>query len=142
MKDMFLRDVRFVQLVEETNFVSPHRWFKHAGESYIKVPFLGAVSYLTLAVTPFCIAFAILWAVNRDKSFAWIGQDILVSILSYSDISCRLSRSEPIFFFSLAVCARARACCVLQIPLPIRIITFQLLDCVCRNSVYFLYLSG
>ncbi|XP_057446400.1 signal peptide peptidase-like 2 isoform X2 [Lotus japonicus] len=60
------------------------RWFKHAGESYIKVPFLGAVSYLTLAVTPFCIAFAILWAVNRDKSFAWIGQDILVGTVLLS----------------------------------------------------------
>ncbi|KAG4394555.1 hypothetical protein GLYMA_20G055867v4 [Glycine max] len=56
------------------------RWFKHAGESYIKVPFLGAISYLTLAVSPFCITFSILWAVYRNESFAWIGQDILVRI--------------------------------------------------------------
>ncbi|KAG4917973.1 hypothetical protein JHK82_055426 [Glycine max] len=54
------------------------RWFKHAGESYIKVPFLGAISYLTLAVSPFCITFSILWAVYRNESFAWIGQDILL----------------------------------------------------------------
>ncbi|XP_061337256.1 signal peptide peptidase-like 2 isoform X2 [Gastrolobium bilobum] len=53
------------------------RWFKHAGESYIKVPFLGAISYLTLAVSPFCITFAVLWAVFRNESFAWIGQDVL-----------------------------------------------------------------
>ncbi|XP_068645668.1 signal peptide peptidase-like 4 [Aristolochia californica] len=53
------------------------RWFKRAGESFIKVPFFGAVSYLTLAVTPFCIAFAVVWAVYRRISFAWIGQDIL-----------------------------------------------------------------
>ncbi|XVF10582.1 hypothetical protein REPUB_Repub07fG0195000 [Reevesia pubescens] len=53
------------------------RWFKRAGESYIKVPFFGALSYLTLAVSPFCIAFAVVWAVYRNKSFAWIGQDIL-----------------------------------------------------------------
>ncbi|KAK2367164.1 signal peptide peptidase [Trifolium repens] len=53
------------------------RWFKNAAESYIKLPFIGAVSYLTLAVTPFCITFAVFWAVYRDKSFAWIGQDIL-----------------------------------------------------------------
>ncbi|XP_021820817.1 signal peptide peptidase-like 2 [Prunus avium] len=53
------------------------RWFKRTGESYIKVPILGAVSYLTLAVSPFCIAFAVLWAVFRNVSFAWIGQDIL-----------------------------------------------------------------
>lgn len=56
------------------------RWFKQAGESFIKVPVLGAISYLTVAVAPFCIALAVVWAVYRDVSFAWIGQDILVSI--------------------------------------------------------------
>eukprot|EP00262_Sarcandra_glabra_P021198 TRINITY_DN881_c0_g1_i1.p1 TRINITY_DN881_c0_g1~~TRINITY_DN881_c0_g1_i1.p1 ORF type:complete len:537 (-),score=77.67 TRINITY_DN881_c0_g1_i1:227-1837(-) len=54
------------------------RWFKRAGESFIKVPFFGAVSYLTLAISPFCIAFAVVWAYYRRRiSFAWIGQDIL-----------------------------------------------------------------
>ncbi|XVE57897.1 hypothetical protein DITRI_Ditri04bG0127200 [Diplodiscus trichospermus] len=53
------------------------RWFKRAGESSIKVPFFGAISYLTLVVSPFCVAFAVLWAVYRNVSFAWIGQDIL-----------------------------------------------------------------
>nr|XP_043607908.1 signal peptide peptidase-like 2 [Erigeron canadensis] len=53
------------------------RWFKHAAQSFIKVPFFGAVSYLTLAVMPFCIVFAVLWAVYRESKFAWIGQDIL-----------------------------------------------------------------
>ncbi|XP_008778907.2 signal peptide peptidase-like 4 isoform X2 [Phoenix dactylifera] len=53
------------------------RWFKRAGESFIKVPFFGAVSYLTLAVSPFCIAFAVVWAVYHSLSYAWIGQDIL-----------------------------------------------------------------
>ncbi|KAF8380221.1 hypothetical protein HHK36_027703 [Tetracentron sinense] len=53
------------------------RFFKRAGESFIKVPFFGAVSYLTLAVAPFCIAFAVIWAIYRRISFAWIGQDIL-----------------------------------------------------------------
>ncbi|KAK1313519.1 Signal peptide peptidase-like 4 [Acorus calamus] len=53
------------------------RWFKHAGESFVKVPFFGPVSYLTLAVSPFCIAFAVIWAVYRRISLAWIGQDIL-----------------------------------------------------------------
>ncbi|KAJ3672223.1 hypothetical protein LUZ60_006944 [Juncus effusus] len=52
-------------------------WFKNAGGSFIKVPFFGAVSHLTLAVSPFCVAFAVLWAVYRRLSFAWIGQDIL-----------------------------------------------------------------
>ncbi|XP_048320974.2 signal peptide peptidase-like 4 [Ziziphus jujuba] len=58
--------------------LSCFRWFKHAGESYVKVPFFGAVSYLTLAVLPFCMVLAVVWAVYRRRiSYAWIGQDIL-----------------------------------------------------------------
>ncbi|KAK6117051.1 hypothetical protein DH2020_049194 [Rehmannia glutinosa] len=57
--------------------LSSFRWFKQAGESFIKLPILGAISYLTVAVAPFCIAFAVVWAVYRTVSFAWIGQDIL-----------------------------------------------------------------
>ncbi|KAH7691731.1 Peptidase A22B signal peptide peptidase protein [Dioscorea alata] len=53
------------------------RWFKRAGESFIEVPFFGDVSYLTLTVSPFCLAFAVIWAVYRRISFALIGQDIL-----------------------------------------------------------------
>ncbi|KAI4315428.1 hypothetical protein L6164_028240 [Bauhinia variegata] len=53
------------------------RWFKSARESYIKVPLFGAISYLTLAVSPFCVTFSVLWAVYRNVSVAWIGQDIL-----------------------------------------------------------------
>lgn len=56
------------------------RWFQRAGDAYVKVPFLGPISYLTLAVSPFCIVFAVLWAVYRIASFAWIGQDVLVRI--------------------------------------------------------------
>ncbi|XP_059301625.1 signal peptide peptidase-like 4 isoform X1 [Lycium ferocissimum] len=57
--------------------LSCFRWFEHAQESFIKVPLLGPVSYLTLAISPFCLIFAVLWAVFRRVSFAWIGQDIL-----------------------------------------------------------------
>ncbi|XP_044951423.1 signal peptide peptidase-like 4 [Hordeum vulgare subsp. vulgare] len=53
------------------------RWFKPAARSFVKVPFFGAVSYLTLAVCPFCIVFAVLWAVYRRMPYAWIGQDVL-----------------------------------------------------------------
>lgn len=74
------------------------RWFKRAGEAFIKVPFFGAVSYLTLAVSPFCITFAVVWAVYRDVSFAWIGQDILVSI-SFSTVSITMF----IFFHKLLI---------------------------------------
>ncbi|KAL4586078.1 hypothetical protein LXL04_010709 [Taraxacum kok-saghyz] len=57
--------------------LSCFRWFEHAAETFVKVPFLGAVSYLTIGVSPFCIVFAVIWAVYRRISFAWIGQDIL-----------------------------------------------------------------
>lgn len=53
------------------------RWFKQAAGSTIKVPFFGAVSYLTLAVSPFCIVAAVIWAIKRNNPYAWIGQDIL-----------------------------------------------------------------
>ncbi|XP_019176213.1 PREDICTED: signal peptide peptidase-like 4 isoform X2 [Ipomoea nil] len=57
--------------------LSCFRWFERAAETFVKIPLLGAVSYLTLAVSPFCIVFAVMWAVYRRVSFAWIGQDIL-----------------------------------------------------------------
>ncbi|QHO39645.1 Signal peptide peptidase-like [Arachis hypogaea] len=41
--------------------LSCFRWFQHAGQTFVKIPFFGAVSYLTLAMTPFCIVFAVLW---------------------------------------------------------------------------------
>ncbi|KAK7389940.1 hypothetical protein VNO78_25237 [Psophocarpus tetragonolobus] len=57
--------------------LSCFRWFRQPAQTFVKIPFFGAVSYLTLAVTPFCIVFAVVWAVNRRASWAWIGQDIL-----------------------------------------------------------------
>ncbi|XAR63051.1 hypothetical protein NMG60_11022853 [Bertholletia excelsa] len=57
--------------------LSSFRWFERPAGSFVKVPFFGAVSYLTLAVSPFCIAFAVLWAVFRRVNFGWMGQDIL-----------------------------------------------------------------
>jgi signal peptide peptidase-like protein 2B len=53
------------------------RWFPNSSTSCVNVPYLGNVSALALAVSPFCIAFAVLWGVFRHLSFAWIGQDIL-----------------------------------------------------------------
>jgi len=68
------------------SILEPFRWFKPAAESFVKVPFIGAVSHLTLAVCPFCIAFAVVWAVFRQLPYAWIGQDILVSVALFSMI--------------------------------------------------------
>ncbi|KAH7352275.1 hypothetical protein KP509_19G037900 [Ceratopteris richardii] len=53
------------------------RWLTRASGLYVNIPFIGPVSRLTLAVSPFCITFATVWAVYRHVSFAWIGQDIL-----------------------------------------------------------------
>lgn len=53
------------------------RWFTHANGLYVKVPFIGPVSVLTLIVSPFCITFATVWAYYRHLSFAWVAQDIL-----------------------------------------------------------------
>ncbi|KAK9076401.1 hypothetical protein SSX86_004735 [Deinandra increscens subsp. villosa] len=57
--------------------LSCFRLFENAAKTFIKVPFLGAVSYLTLGVSPFCVTCAVVWAVYRRYHFAWIGQDIL-----------------------------------------------------------------
>lgn len=59
----------------------PHRWFPTAGATFINVPILGAVSVLALCLSPFCVTFSVVWGVYRMNSYAWIGQDILVSFL-------------------------------------------------------------
>ncbi|KAL3619923.1 Signal peptide peptidase-like 3 [Castilleja foliolosa] len=43
----------------------------------VNLPLLGEVSYLSLGVLIFCLVFAIVWAINRNASYSWIGQDIL-----------------------------------------------------------------
>lgn len=73
------------------------RWFRRTGESFIKVPIFGAVSYLTLAVSPFCITFAVVWAVYRNSSFGWIGQDILVRILFFWGNNIYISLNASLF---------------------------------------------
>lgn len=59
------------------SLLSSFRCFEHAAGSFIKIPVFGAVSYLALAVSPFCIVCAVLWAAYRREAYAWIGQDIL-----------------------------------------------------------------
>ncbi|XP_073388593.1 signal peptide peptidase-like 2 isoform X2 [Physcomitrium patens] len=54
-----------------------YRWFPKAGKKFIKVPLLGEVSVLALFLSPFCLAFSVVWGVFRLNSYAWIGQDVL-----------------------------------------------------------------
>ncbi|XP_071697732.1 signal peptide peptidase-like 4 [Rutidosis leptorrhynchoides] len=57
--------------------LSCFRSLEQAAKTFIKILFLGAVSYLALFVSPLCVVCAILWAAFRRHHFAWIGQDIL-----------------------------------------------------------------
>ncbi|EFJ28538.1 hypothetical protein SELMODRAFT_93092 [Selaginella moellendorffii] len=53
------------------------RWFTHTSRKFVLLPVFGSVSVLSMLVSPFCITFAVLWAVYRHVNFAWIAQDIL-----------------------------------------------------------------
>ncbi|GJN04367.1 hypothetical protein PR202_ga21911 [Eleusine coracana subsp. coracana] len=57
------------------------RIFKDCGHRTVRLPLLGEVLSLSAGILPFCVVFAVLWAVYRHASFAWIGQDILVRCL-------------------------------------------------------------
>ncbi|GJN40139.1 hypothetical protein PR202_gb29314 [Eleusine coracana subsp. coracana] len=57
------------------------RIFKDCGHRTVQLPLLGEVLSLSVGILPFCVVFAVLWAVYRHASFAWIGQDILVRCL-------------------------------------------------------------
>ncbi|KAI3515804.1 hypothetical protein L1887_14708 [Cichorium endivia] len=38
------------------------QFFEDAAKTFVKVPLIGAVSYLTLGVSPFYVTFAVIWA--------------------------------------------------------------------------------
>lgn len=50
---------------------------RSCGRKSVSIPIFGEVSVLSLVMLPFCIAFAVTWAVTRQSSVAWIGQDVL-----------------------------------------------------------------
>lgn len=61
------------------------------------------MSYLTLAISPFCIAFAVVWGVKRQLSFAWIGQDILVRESLY-ELPLLYCVNSLLYFSFIVVC--------------------------------------
>lgn len=66
-----------------------NRACKECRQRTVNLPCFGEVLLLSAIAFPFCGAFAILWAVFQHASFAWIGQDILVSLpLSLSIFFC------------------------------------------------------
>ncbi|GAB4857146.1 Signal peptide peptidase-like 3 [Ancistrocladus abbreviatus] len=54
-----------------------HRTCRNCWQKTVKVPYLGENSILSLSVLLFCVAFAVWWAVTRQASYSWIGQDVL-----------------------------------------------------------------
>ncbi|KAL5711596.1 Signal peptide peptidase-like 3 [Ranunculus cassubicifolius] len=50
---------------------------RKCGRKTMSLPVFGEVSVLSVVVLPFCLAFAVFWIVARQKSYAWIGQDVL-----------------------------------------------------------------
>ncbi|KAH0470686.1 hypothetical protein IEQ34_000409 [Dendrobium chrysotoxum] len=53
------------------------RMFRGCGRITLELPVLGEVTILSIVVLPFCVAFAIVWAIHRESTYAWIGQDTL-----------------------------------------------------------------
>ncbi|KAF7051890.1 hypothetical protein CFC21_060079, partial [Triticum aestivum] len=74
------------------------RWFKPAAKSFVEVPFFGAVSYLTLAVCPFCIVFAVLWAVYRIALIVTVIQIVRIPNLKVESVLLGCSFLYDIFW--------------------------------------------
>ncbi|KAJ0092119.1 hypothetical protein Patl1_26230 [Pistacia atlantica] len=50
---------------------------RNCGRKMVNLPLFDEVSILSLVVLMFCVAFAVVWAVHRQASYSWVGQDIL-----------------------------------------------------------------
>lgn len=53
---------------------------RNCGRKTVNLPLFDEVSILSLVVLLFCVAFAVVWAIHRQASYSWVGQDILVSL--------------------------------------------------------------
>ncbi|GJY08595.1 putative RNA-directed DNA polymerase, partial [Tanacetum coccineum] len=119
------------------------RWFKHAAQSYIKVPFYGAISYLTIAVMPFCIVFAVLWAVYRETKFAWIGQDTSkVNFINKLHYKVPIKLTNDLFVIPSFHKGIERLITVLQIVhVPNLKVGTVLLGCAFLYDIFWVFLS-
>ncbi|XP_038680173.1 signal peptide peptidase-like 2 isoform X2 [Tripterygium wilfordii] len=50
---------------------------RNCEQKTVKLPIFGETTILSLVVLLFCLAFAVIWAANRQASYSWVGQDIL-----------------------------------------------------------------
>jgi hypothetical protein len=84
-----------------------------------------------LAVTPFCITFAVFWAVYRDKSSAWIGQGILVRINCFY-IYVNFSKRERVI---VALCILNYDMCPGSIFLECLFLNISFDNCTFNNNI-------
>ncbi|XVE84535.1 hypothetical protein DITRI_Ditri17bG0021000 [Diplodiscus trichospermus] len=50
---------------------------RNCPQKALNLPLFGEVSIVSLVVAIFCLIFAFVWAVNRQASYSWVGQNIL-----------------------------------------------------------------
>ncbi|KAL7251023.1 hypothetical protein ACSBR1_012946 [Camellia fascicularis] len=60
-----------------------YRKGRNFGQKKVKLPLLGEMSVISLAVVVFVFVFAVLWAINKKASYSWVGQDILGFLSSW-----------------------------------------------------------
>lgn len=53
------------------------RLCRNCGRKKLNLPLFGETSLFSLFVLICCVVFAIVWAINRQASYSWAGQDIL-----------------------------------------------------------------
>uniref|UniRef100_A0A6N2MY57 PA domain-containing protein n=1 Tax=Salix viminalis TaxID=40686 RepID=A0A6N2MY57_SALVM len=53
------------------------RLCRNCGRKKLNLPLFGETSLISLFVLICCVVFAIVWAINRQASYSWAGQDIL-----------------------------------------------------------------
>lgn len=69
----------------------------------MKLPLLGTMSWMSLLVNIFCLAFAVFWFVKRHTSYAWAGQDILVKLPFLHSVNALRSHSSQCLMVALYV---------------------------------------
>ncbi|KAK2641723.1 hypothetical protein Ddye_023486 [Dipteronia dyeriana] len=75
---------------------------RNCGRKTLNLPLLGEVSVLSFVVLLFCVVFAVVWAVRRQASYSWIGQDILGICLMITVL--QLARLPNIKVASVLLC--------------------------------------
>ncbi|WZY91613.1 hypothetical protein YC2023_063942 [Brassica napus] len=128
------------------------KW-RHLGRRSVKLPLLGTMSWMSLLVNIFCLAFAVFWFVKRHTSYAWAGQDILVKLPFLHAVNAFRSHSSQCLmialYFSLwnihfahcwqGICLMITALQVVRLP-NIKVATV-LLCCAFVYDIFWVFIS-